>query len=156
MGCSESRKKGEKQKQDYNKDSKKYQFQIYAILKQNDFEQIKEFIPSRFDVKYKMPYFVGKTALHLAAEFCDGRTIAYLLKCGADVNALDDSGCPPIYCAMRNGNLKTVNAILNIGSKVNTDIVTNHNLHFHDFINNGKYKESLALLRKIKYNRLPC
>lgn len=154
MGCAESRKKGEKLVNEFQKDSKRYQFEVYAVIKQNDFEKLQDFIPKKFDVKYKMPYFQGKTALHLAAEYCDSKAVAYLLKCGADVNALDDSGCPPIYGAMRNGNLETVNAILNIGSKVNTNIITNHNLYFHDYINNSKYKESVAILRKIKYNKV--
>jgi len=154
MGCHESRKTSDNFGQQTGKNSQKVQFEVYAALKQNNFAKVKDLIPKKLGVNYKMPYFMGKTALHIAAEFGDRKMIALLLSCGADENSLDISGCPPVYAAMRNGNLEAVNAILEIGSKVDTDIVTNHNLQFHDFITQNKYKESLAILKKYKYNKL--
>lgn len=154
MGCSESRKTSDNFSQYSGKDIQKFQFEVYAALKQNNFAKVKDLIPRKLGANYKMPYFMGKTALHIAAEFSDRKMIAYLLSCGADENALDNSGCPPVYAGMRNGNLEAVNAILENGSKVNMDIITNHNLQFHDFITQNKYKESLALLKKYNYNKL--
>lgn len=154
MGCNESRKSPNTTTQYATKNSQKHQFAVYAALKQNNLAKVKTLIPDYFDVKYKMPYFMGKTALHIAAEFSDKKIIAFLLSCGADENALDNSGCPPVYAGMRNGNLEAVSTILEIGQRVNTNIITNHNLQFHDFISQSKYKESLAILKKHKYNKV--
>jgi ankyrin repeat protein len=154
MGCSETRPDTDKQKLIQTKDSKKYQFEIYAAFKLNKQDEIKQFIQTCFDIKYKMPSFMGRTVLHLAAEFSDKRLVAYLIDSGADINALDYYGCPPIFVAMKAGKLDIVNAILDIGTNVNVNIVTNHNLSFHDFINKAKYKESVAILKKINYSKL--
>lgn len=154
MGCSESRTETDKQKHMLTKNSKNYQFELYAAFKLNDQNKVKELIQTSFDIKYKMPSFMGKTALHLAAEFGDKRLVAYLIDSGAEINALDYYGCPPIFVAMKVGKLDIVNAILDIGINVNVNIVTNHNLSFHDFINKSKYKESVAILKKINYTKL--
>lgn len=154
MGCAEGRSDCKKKNSVINKCSSKYQFELYAAFKQNKTEKIKELLETCFDIKYKMPSFMGRTVLHLAAEFSDKSFVAFLINSGAEVNALDNSGCPPVFIAMRCGKLDVVSAILEISSNVNINIVTNHNLSFHDFINKAKYKESIALLRKINYSKL--
>jgi ankyrin repeat protein len=154
MGCAEGRPESKKQSLIASKNSSKHQFEVYAAFKQNNIDKIKLLMQTSFDIKYKMPSFMGRTVLHLAAEFSDKSFIAFLINSGAEVNALDNSGCPPIYLAMRCGKLDVVSAILEISSHVNINIVTNHNLSFHDFINKSQYKESLNLLKKINYSKL--
>lgn len=154
MGCSESREgEGDKSKMPRIL-SKNYQFQVYAALKKNSQKDLAEFMPKKFDVKYKMPAFMGRTALHIAAEYSGKVIIASLITLGADVNALDNSGCPPIFLALASGNLEAVTAIYELGVKVNLNIVTLHNMSFHDFICVSKQKESWALLKRLNYSKI--
>lgn len=154
MGCTDSREsEGDKSKMPRTL-SKNYQFQVYAALKKDSQKELNEFIPKKFDVKYKMGAFMGRTALHIAAEYSGKGVIASLITLGADVNALDNSGCPPIFLAMASGNLEAVVAIYELGTKVNLNIVTLHNMSFHDFICVSKQKESLALLKRLNYTKI--
>lgn len=152
MGCGESR---EDEKSSISKvKSKNFQFQLYAAIKQNNLEEVTKIIPSKFNVNYKMPSFMGRTALHIASEYAGKEIVSYILSLEADVNALDNSGCPPIFLALGKGNLDAVNTILDLGSGVNINITTLHNMSFHDFICSSKQKESIAILKRHKYNKI--
>lgn len=154
MGCTESREYSDDKAKASKIMSKNYQFQVYAALKKDSLNEVTEIIPKKFDVRFKMPAFMGRTALHIAAEYASKSIIAYLISLDADTNALDNSGCPPIFLALASGNLMGANAIYNLGTKVNLNIVTQHNMSFHDFICVSKKKESLELLKRLNYSKI--
>lgn len=151
MGCIESKNFDKKRNYKHKKVSKNHQFEIYAAIMSSKIEKVTDLITKCFDVSYKMPNFMGRTALHVAAEYGNINMIIVLLDNGADVNALDFYNCPPIFLAMKKGYLKAVYFMIEAGA--NVDIVTNHNLSFHDFICDSKKKESLLLLKSINYKK---
>lgn len=152
MGCSESRSKNDEDGSRVKKNSKNYQFEIYAAIKSNRKETVNDLLKNSFDISYKMPNFMGRTVLHVAAEYGDKEIILTLLEKGADMNALDSSGCPPVFLAMSKGHLEIVALMIEAGA--NSNIVTSHDLSLHDFICVSKTKESMNLLKKIKYNKI--
>lgn len=149
MGCSESRTNKPNVKSNQKKNSKNFQFETYAAIKSNKIDSVKDLLRSCFDVKYKMPNFMGRTALHVAAEYGDTKIVALLLKEGADTNALDYSGCPPIFLALAKGHLECVSMLAESGANLN--IITNYELTINDFICSSKKKESHILLKRLKY-----
>jgi len=154
MGCTDSREKSDEKGKTSKIKSNSYQFQVYAALKKDSLDDVKEIIPKKFDVKFRMQAFLGRTALHIAAEYASKPLIAYILTLGADANALDNSGCPPIFLAMASGNIAGAYAIYELGTKVNLNIVTQHNMSFHDFICVSKKKESLEMLKRLNYTKI--
>ena len=152
MGCSESRESVDPFAPAPKKPSLRYQFEIYAAIKSGKKADLQELLYSKFEINCKMPAFMGRTPLHIAAEFGNLEIISFLLQADADINSLDSSGCPPIYIAMQSGDLKVVELLLE--SQANIYIITNHNLCFHNYINSSKHKESMSLLKKIKYTKL--
>lgn len=148
MGCSESRYNDPSIKLNQKKNSKKFQFEVYAAIKSNKIEIVKEFLKTCFDVNYKMPNFIGRTALHIAAEYGNDKIITLLLDRGADINALDFSGCPPLFLALNKGHLECVSILIEFGANLN--IITNHELTFRDFIYASNEKESYSLLKHLK------
>ncbi|OMJ86635.1 hypothetical protein SteCoe_11784 [Stentor coeruleus] len=152
MGCSESRTKDEDEGPRVKKNSKNFQFELYAAIKSSRVEAVKDLLKNNFDISYKMPNFMGRTALHIAAEYGNKEIILTLLEKNADMNALDSSGCPPVFLAMSKGHLEIVSLMIEGGA--NANIVTNHDLSLHDFICVSKTKESMNLLKKIKYSKI--
>ncbi|OMJ72504.1 hypothetical protein SteCoe_29047 [Stentor coeruleus] len=151
MGCIESKNFDQKRSSKSKKNSKNHQFEIYAAIMSSKIDKVDELISKCFDVSYKMPNFMGRTALHVAAEYGNIKIMVTLLENGADINALDFYNCPPIFLAMKKGYLKAVDFMIEAGANVN--IVTKYNLSFHDFICNAKKKESLILLKNINYRK---
>ena len=152
MGCNDSRVTVDTSGTPPKKDSQKFQFDVYACLKECRLDKIKYFLENKFDIGYKMPTFNNSTVLHIAAEYCDTKIIAYLIEQGADINALDNSGCPPLFIAMKTGNMD-VSRLL-IDSQANINIVTSHGLSLHHFVNASKLKESHSVLKEAKYNKI--
>jgi ankyrin repeat protein len=152
MGCCESRI--DERSSTIRANSKKFQFELYAAIKRNDLEAVTDLIPGKFNVNYHMPSFMGRTALHIAAEYGGKQVILYLLERDANVNALDNSGCPPIFLALSKGNLDAVEIIADLGTGVDLNITTSHNMNFHDFICSSKQKESISLLKRLKYSKI--
>ncbi|OMJ74163.1 hypothetical protein SteCoe_26984 [Stentor coeruleus] len=144
MGSVESKKINKKS-------SKNYEFEIYAAIMPSKIDKVTDLLSKCFDISYKMPNFTGRTALHVAAEYGNIKMIVVLLKSGANINALDFNDCPPIFLAMKKGYLKAVHYMIEAGA--NLDIITKHNLSFHDFICNSKKKESILLLKNINYRK---
>lgn len=134
------------------KNSKDFQFEIYAAIMDHKLERVKELLFYKFDVAYKMPSFMGRTVLHVAAEYGEIEIIEYLLENKAKVNCLDDSGVPPLFLAMQKGKLKAVELLLENGANMN--YVTKHDLSLHHFISKSKYQESSRILSKYKYRKI--
>ena len=149
MGCTGGREGGA-EKNFQKKPSKDYQFQVYAAIMKHDLEELTELLNEKFDINYRMPSFMKRSALHIAAECGDKAIVDYLILNDAEVNAVDITGAPPAFLAFQKGHFDIVNAL--ISAQANIYIVTNHELFFHNFINPTKHKESMSLLKKIKYN----
>ena len=60
-----------------------------------------------------------KSALHLAAFLKDPRFAEYLIDCGADLEAVDNSGLTPLQQAVLNGLVETATLLINKGANVN-------------------------------------
>ena len=152
MGCCETNPVLIEDNSFVRKNSKKYQFEVYACIKGHHLEKVKEYMQTKFNVKYKMQNFMGRTALHIAAEYGDLKIVGYLLEIGADVDALDNSDCPPIFYAMQQGHLDLVKLL--IQAQANINITTSYGLSLHNYICGAKAKESLLLLKQYKYYKI--
>ena len=152
MGCSETKLESLEGNNFIKKNSNKYQFEVYASIKEHDLEKVKGFMETKFNVKYKMVNFSGRTALHIAAEYGDLKIAGYLLEKGADIDALDSSDCPPIFYAMQKGHLELVKFL--IQAQADIYITTSYGLSLHHYMCGSKTTESLNLLKHYKYNKL--
>ena len=147
-GCSEGLKS---QTKEYNKKpSKDYQFEMYAAIMDHKPDKVKELNEKSFDIKYKMSSFNGRTALHIAAEYGNTDIIVYLLQKSAEVNCLDNSGCPPLFMALQNGHIDAIELL--ITSDANVKITTNYGLSLRNFVSKAKYNEIKDLLKKFSYD----
>src|SRR5688500_4948624 len=63
---------------------------------------IRALLKQRIDVN--APSADGSTALHWAAHWDDGETVALLLQAGANTNAANELGVTPLYLACSNGS----------------------------------------------------
>jgi ankyrin repeat protein len=58
---------------------------------------------------------LGRTALFLASSKGHLKAVKTLVKAGADVNKVDDSGIGPLYIAILNENYDTAEYLINEG-----------------------------------------
>ena len=73
----------------------------------------------------------GRTLLHISATFGNTGLIRYLLKKGADINALDNSGWTALLCAVSSGHFETGIALLEAGAYPNATSESGSNaLHY--------------------------
>jgi ankyrin repeat protein len=63
----------------------------------------------------------GYTPLHLASSGPDGTTTNWLIRHGADVNAITTDGMTALHFAVQAGNLRTVKALIVAGAKFAPD-----------------------------------
>jgi ankyrin repeat protein len=131
--------------------SQQYQFEVYAAIKKGKLEELKEYIGSKFDPSYKMPAFLGRSPMHIAAEYGRVDILFFLLDQGADVNSLDCSGCPPIFMAMKEGHLDLVEKMIHAGAEIK--IINHMGLKLHDYIKPSLSNKSMILLKNNKYFR---
>lgn len=150
MGCACSEGLESETKEYKKKPSKDYQFEMYAAIMDHKPDKVKELIEKSFDIKYKMPAFNGRTALHIAAEYGNTNIIMYLLDKSADVNCLDNSGCPPLFLALQNGHINAIQLL--ITSDANVKVTTNYGLSLRNFVCKAKYTEIKDLLKKFSYD----
>jgi uncharacterized protein len=129
------------------KNSSKYQFEIYSVIQNNQLDDLKKMIQKVFEVNFKMPTFLGRTALHIAAEHGNIKIVKYLIDADASINILDDIGCPPIFLAMQAGHLEVVEELLDLPTN-DANILNKYYLSIYDYINPKKYDESIRLLHK--------
>ena len=96
------------------------QTEIHAIVK-------------RFLQKYHVEErdATGRALIHISATFGNTAIIKYLLKKGADVNAIDNSGWTALLCAVNSGNFDTALALLECGAYSNATSESGNNaLHY--------------------------
>lgn len=73
----------------------------------------------------------GRTLMHISATFGNTALIKYLLKKGADINAIDNSGWTPLLCAISSGYFETALAMLESGAYPNAISESGNNaLHY--------------------------
>ena len=89
---------------------------LSKALWNSDTKSVKKIIPSQFQSNTKM--VADHTPLHYAAYLNDMDTASYLLKNGADINAVDVQGHTPLYYAIENNATKTVKLLLDKGADV--------------------------------------
>lgn len=154
MGCADSKRDQSFHKAPIKKDSKNNQFQMYAAIKSGKLSVVKEYLQSKFDINYKMPTFLARTPLHLAAEYGHIEIIRHLIANNAELESVDYSGCTPVFLAMKAGNIEAMNVLIEYGADIHRK--TFHNMYLHDFISQSKAKESRLALKKAKYNNRKC
>lgn len=152
MGCINTNQLDIEDKSFTRSKSRDLQFEVYAAIMGHRLDSLKELIEKNFSIRYNMPSFLGRTALHIAAEYGDLQIVCFLIEKGADLDCVDNSGCTPIFIAMQKGHLDVVSFFIDIGADVN--IKTRHGLFLHDYICQSKFKESMLILKKIKYSKL--
>jgi hypothetical protein len=149
MGCSDSYVDSGETVNNKKKPSHKYEFEVYATIKVGKLEKFKEYLTKKFDINYKMHAFMGRTAAHIAAEYGKFQILVYIIEQQANINALDNSGIPPLFLAMKEGHLEIVELLIEFGADMS--ITTAHGLKFHNYIKISISRESEALLRKHRY-----
>ncbi len=66
----------------------------------------------------------GATALHWAAHWNDGETAGRLIAAGADVDAVNDLGIPPLWIALDNANVDVALRLIDAGADPDTRLPT--------------------------------
>src|SRR5437868_5003270 len=84
---------------------------------QRDTTGVRRLLATREDVSAAQ--VDGTTALHWAAYNDDAETAALLVRAGANVNAVNRYGVPPLAQACINGNVTIVNLLLQAGADPN-------------------------------------
>lgn len=68
------------------------------------------------DLARAYPDYLGGTSLHLAATFCDAKTIQAFAAKGAPIDALDSQSRSPLFWALEAGNEDAAEALLDAGA----------------------------------------
>lgn len=80
---------------------------LMAIMNDADTEIIK-FLIEQPGIELSKPFFHERTYLHLSAQKGRAEIVEYLIKKGANMNALDDKGTTPITYAANAGNIHII------------------------------------------------
>ncbi|XP_002741889.1 myotrophin-like [Saccoglossus kowalevskii] len=84
-------------------------------VQNGDLDKVKEHVEQPgFDVNGELS--MGRTALHVAADFGQVDVIEYLLSKGADINLPDKHGITPILAAIFEGHTDSVRLLLHKGA----------------------------------------
>lgn len=87
---------------------------LEAIMSNADAEVI-QYLIDQTQTSLSKPFFHERTYLHLAASKNMGAVVEYLIKKGANINALDDKGVPPIGYAANSGNPEMIEIFIKNG-----------------------------------------
>lgn len=138
MGCATSRDPIIlKNKTTYSKkSSKEVEFEVYAAIKSHNLSQVKQLIETKFSIRHKMSGFMGRTALHIAAEYDALEIAKHLLIKGSHINEVDNCGCPAIFIASQYASLEVLKLLLEENAKVNTK--NYYQLTIKDYIHKAK------------------
>uniref|UniRef100_U5EYL7 Putative myotrophin n=1 Tax=Corethrella appendiculata TaxID=1370023 RepID=U5EYL7_9DIPT len=83
-------------------------------IKNGDLEQVKDFVEhKKIDINQE---YDGRSLLHYAADFGQSEVVEYLIKHGADVNALDKHGISSILAAIWEGHTQCVKLLIEGGA----------------------------------------
>jgi len=91
---------------------------IFFAIQENDFNTVKNLIDNGYDVNKKRNFNTPlMTAVSLNSERYD--IIIYLIKHGADVNAIDNNNRSVLNWAVYVGDLKTIKLLIKYGANIN-------------------------------------
>lgn len=94
---------------------------FFGSLQRGDLNSIKACLDKKPEYIYKLDE-QGASPLMVASQAGHAKTVAYLLKSGADLQETTNAGIQAIHLAAKKGSLETVKLLVNEGAKINAGL----------------------------------
>ncbi|XP_065213824.1 uncharacterized protein LOC135840977 [Planococcus citri] len=91
---------------------------FWAVCK-NNLKKVQELLLSGLPINCTENDDTENTLLHVAARYSNKNTVMYLLRCGAEIDALNSCGATPLHEALCYSNAEVAEVLINYGANLN-------------------------------------